>query len=103
MPLAGLVVNRASRTPGRPALRRAGARGGGAARRGDERPTGPTGAGCCGCTPTGSRIVARETRLRRRFTAAHPDVPTAVVPALSTDVHDLDGLRLVGGLLSRQS
>ena len=48
----------------------------------------------------GSRIVARETRLRRRFTSAHPDVPTAVVPALSTDVHDLDGLRRVGELLS---
>ncbi len=48
------------------------------------------------------RIVARETRLRQRFSAAHPDVPTAVVPALSTDVHDLDGLRLVGDLLARQ-
>jgi hypothetical protein len=29
-------------------------------------------------------------------------VPTAVVPALSTDVHDLDGLRLVGDLLSQR-
>jgi hypothetical protein len=27
-------------------------------------------------------------------------VPTAVVPALATDVHDLDGLRLVGALLA---
>ena len=46
------------------------------------------------------RIVAREAHLRQRFTAAHPDVPTAVIPALSTDVHDLDGLRLVGELLA---
>jgi hypothetical protein len=45
-------------------------------------------------------MVARETRLCARFSAAHPDVPTAVVPALSTDVHDLDGLRRVGELLS---
>jgi anion-transporting ArsA/GET3 family ATPase len=48
-----------------------------------------------------ARVVARESRLRRRFAAAHPAVPAAVVPALSTDVHDLDGLRLVGELLSR--
>jgi hypothetical protein len=27
-------------------------------------------------------------------------VPTAVMPALSTDVHDLAGLRLVGELLA---
>jgi len=43
--------------------------------------------------------VARETRLAHRFTAAHPHVPTVVLPALPTDVHDLDGLRLVGELL----
>jgi anion-transporting ArsA/GET3 family ATPase len=47
-----------------------------------------------------ARIVARETRLRRRFSTVHPDVPTAVVPALSVDVHDLDGLRRVGDLLA---
>jgi hypothetical protein len=29
-------------------------------------------------------------------------VPTVVVPALSTDVHDLEGLRLVGELLAAQ-
>ena len=49
------------------------------------------------------RIVARETRLRQRFSTAHPHVPTAVVPALSTDVHDLDGLRLVADLLTGHS
>ena len=67
-------------------------------------PTGSTAggltAGLLRLQPTGPRIVAREARLRPRFAAAHPDVPTAVVPALSTDVHDLDGLRLVGELLS---
>jgi hypothetical protein len=45
-------------------------------------------------------IVERETRLRSRFATAHPDVATVVLPALPTDVHDLDGLRTIGGLLS---
>jgi hypothetical protein len=46
------------------------------------------------------RIVERESLLRRRFEAAHPQVPTAVVPALAGDVHDLAGLRQVGALLA---
>ena len=37
-----------------------------------------------------------------RFAAAHPDVATAVVPALAGDVHDLDGLRVIGGAARRQ-
>jgi anion-transporting ArsA/GET3 family ATPase len=45
-------------------------------------------------------VVEREARLRERFAAAHPKVPTAVVPALAGDVHDLTGLRRVGELLS---
>ena len=45
-------------------------------------------------------MVEREARLRARFAAAHPQVATAVVPALATDVHDLDGLRRVGDLLA---
>ena len=47
------------------------------------------------------RILARETRLRERFTAAHPHVATAIVPAMATDVHDLASLRRVGELLAR--
>ena len=46
------------------------------------------------------RMVEREAALRGRFAAAHPDVATAVVPALASDVHDLRGLRRVGGLLA---
>jgi anion-transporting ArsA/GET3 family ATPase len=46
------------------------------------------------------RLAAREARLRRTFTAAHPAVPTVSVAALPGDVHDLDGLRLVGDLLA---
>ena len=46
------------------------------------------------------RMVDREALLRERFAAAHPAVPTVVVPALPTDVHDLDGLHEVGMLLA---
>jgi anion-transporting ArsA/GET3 family ATPase len=113
MPLAGLVVNRASRTPrGRLSAQQALA----AAERLDEvdaearqsgrTPPSPTAgltAGLLRLHADRSRIVARENRLRARFSMAHPDVPTAVVPALSTDVHDLDGLRLIGELLSEHT
>ena len=98
MPLAGLVVNRASRTPGgKLSVERALV----AAERLEEDGTdGPT-AGLLRLHADRTRIVARESRLRARFATAHPDVPTTVVPALSTDVHDLDGLRRVGGHLAQ--
>jgi len=108
MPLAGLVVNRAQPQPqGRLSIERALVAAerleGGA----DGDPQEKPGSGTSGLTAgllrlhaDRGRIVERETRLRQRFAAAHPDVPTAVVPALSTDVHDLDGLRVVGDLLA---
>jgi anion-transporting ArsA/GET3 family ATPase len=37
--------------------------------------------------------VVREQRMSARFTRAFPAVPYVQVPALPTDVHDLDGLR----------
>lgn len=46
------------------------------------------------------RIIEREQHLRERFAASHPAVPTAVVPAMAGDVHDLDGLRAIGELLA---
>jgi anion-transporting ArsA/GET3 family ATPase len=47
------------------------------------------------------QVAEREATLALRFTAAHPDVPVARVPACAEDVHDLDGLREVGeGLAS---
>ncbi len=99
MPLAGLVVNRASRLlheglSGEQALA--------AAERlestGDDS-TAVT-SGLLRLHADRTRIVAREHHLRQRFAAAHPHVPTAVMPALSTDVHDLDGLREVGELIA---
>jgi len=99
MPLAGLIVNRASPRPESdlPADEAAAA----AARlrrEGDESPT----AGMLQLYADHVRVVEREQRLRERFAAAHPQVATAVVPALPGDVHDLDGLRHVGELLARE-
>jgi len=48
-----------------------------------------------------ARLAARDRRMRDRFTTAHPEVPMVEVPALSTDVHDLDGLRRVGESFAR--
>ena len=98
MPLAGLVVNRASATPeGGLSADEAVAAAERLDRSGTSRPT----PALLRLYADRLRMVARETSLRQRFAAAHPGVPTAVVPALSTDVHDLDGLRRVGELLVR--
>lgn len=43
----------------------------------------------------------RQSHLAGSFTGAHPRVPVASVVALADDVHDLDGLRTIGGLLAR--
>ena len=48
------------------------------------------------------RNSARQERLADGFRVAHPSVPVAWVPTLAEDVHDLEGLREVGGLLAEQ-
>ncbi|MFC9254607.1 ArsA family ATPase [Amycolatopsis thailandensis] len=48
-------------------------------------------------------LAERETRLLARFTRAHPEVPLVRVPALPSDVHDLEGLRDIGTRLATQS
>ena len=99
MPLAGLVVNRA--TDGIEGLSAEQAVA--AADHLEEAATGADGSATAALTAGVLRLhadrmkrLARETRLRQRFQAAHPHVPTVVVPALSTDVHDLEGLRRIG-------
>jgi anion-transporting ArsA/GET3 family ATPase len=96
MPLAGLVVNRATVSE-QPALSAA------AAVAAAERLDGDTvTAGLLRLHADRERLVGRQQKLRARFAAAHPGVPTAVVPALPGDVHDLAGLRRVGELLAEQ-
>ncbi|MGH3509261.1 MAG: ArsA family ATPase [Nocardioidaceae bacterium] len=94
MPLAGLVVNRVSTLPT-------------AELSVDQALAAAERLGTTGLTASLLRLhaertkaVARETRLMRRFEAAHPRTPTVVVAALSTDVHDLDALRRIAGLLA---
>jgi anion-transporting ArsA/GET3 family ATPase len=97
MPLAGLVVNRASPEPiGIVSAEEAMA----AAQRLRKHDPESLTAGLLRLHADRLRLSEREAMLRRRFGAAHPQVPTAVVPALAGDVHDLDGLRQVGALLA---
>jgi anion-transporting ArsA/GET3 family ATPase len=97
MPLAGLVVNRASPAPlGDLSADEAMA----AASRLDKLDGAALSGGLLRLHADRTRLVEREARLRDRFAAAHPKVPTAVVPALAGDVHDLTGLRRVGELLA---
>jgi anion-transporting ArsA/GET3 family ATPase len=99
MPLAGLVVNRASPRP-YAGLSADAAMAAAERLQGDGDPV--VTAALLRLHADRSRLVEREGRLRERFAASHPAVPTAVVPALAGDVHDLDGLRAVGDLLSEQ-
>ena len=104
MPLAGLVVNRASRPPeGDLSADRAMAGVERLRATGETSPAAEMTAGLLRLHADRVRIVERETRLRRSFATSHPDVATAVLPALATDVHDLDGLRTIGDLLARSA
>jgi len=99
MPLAGLVVNRASPVPqGEVSAEEAMA----AAQRMRKRDPESLTAGLLRLHADRVRMVEREARLRQRFEATHPQVPIAVVPALAGDVHDLEGLRQVGSLLAEE-
>ncbi len=111
MPLAGLVVNRFHTRAGR-SISAADAESG-ARRLAANAPTTSTEQGGAPsdavATATAELLLVHAERVRRsqreekvaaRFTAAHPKVPTVAVPALPSDVHDLDGLREIGGLLA---
>ena len=99
MPLAGLVVNRASPDPGDDLSADEAMTAAERLRRTDD---GSLTAGLLRLHADRVRMVERERTLRDRFATAHPQVATAVVPALAGDVHDLDGLRRVGDLLARR-
>src|SRR4051794_6584059 len=102
MPLAGLVVNRASVEP--PVdLSPAAAMSGYEKLRDSSDDASQVAAGLLRLHADRELIVERETRLRGRFATAHPDVATVVLPALPTDVHDLDGLRRIGALLGGET
>ncbi len=101
MPLAGLVLNRVHRSP---AARLSAARslaaaealqaGGPAAAAGDGGH--PLAVAALRLHAERMQLAAAERRLAQHFTAAHPGVPVARVPAQPEDVHDLEGLRAIG-------
>ena len=99
MPLAGLVVNRVS-VPGAEGISGAEAESSAAALKGGSESDRET-AELLTVHAERVRVEARETRLKKRFAAAHPSVPSLSVPALASDVHDLDGLRTIGELLAK--
>ena len=96
MPLAGLILNRVHRSP---AARLSAARSLAAAEtlqglRDEE--TSALGIAALRLHAERMREAESERKLARRFTAAHPLVPVAQVPAQPDDVHDLNGLRVIG-------
>jgi anion-transporting ArsA/GET3 family ATPase len=96
MPLAGLILNRVHRSP---AARLSAARSLAAAETLQDLDDGEsTALGITALRLHAERMrqAESERRLARRFTAAHPLVPFAQVPAQPDDVHDLNGLRLIG-------
>ncbi|GAA4812918.1 ArsA family ATPase [Actinomycetospora chlora] len=96
MPLAGLVLNRTH--PVHATLSGARAREGAEtleAARGDS-----VAAAVLRLHADRVETAERERRVLGRFTRAHPAVPIIDVPAMSTDVHDLDGLREIGRRLA---
>jgi anion-transporting ArsA/GET3 family ATPase len=97
MPLAGLVLNRmhTSEATGLSVERSLAA-----AEQLDESGEAPLAAAVL--RVHAERLVAAtgDRRMAERFTSAHPTVPVVQVAAQSEDVHDLDGLRVIGAELS---
>src|SRR4051794_27346306 len=102
MPLAGLVVNRATPAAQGSLSADEAMAASTRLRRDGSSATAALTAGLLRLHADRERTVEREVVLRERFAAAHPTVATAVVAALAGDVHDLDGLRVIGELLAEQ-
>ncbi len=99
MPLAGLVVNRVSPSTRTELSAEEAITAADRLRAGDSS---SLAAGLLQLHADRVRIIERERHLRERFAASHPQVPTAAVPAMPGDIHDLDGLRVIGSALAEQ-
>ena len=100
MPLAGLVLNRVA-TVAAPAITAAMARE--AAMTLAEQ---PAAARTTDLLTLHANLVEQRDRqcaVAGRFVEAHPGVPIAQIPAQATDIHDLEGLRAVGGTFTTMS
>ncbi len=106
MPLAGLILNRVQQVP---AAQLSAARSLAAAEvLQASAPDGPE-AAARGLTIAALRLhadrmeqAAAQRRTAEHFTAAHPLVPLAEIPAQAEDIHDLDGLRQIGGAFAAE-
>jgi anion-transporting ArsA/GET3 family ATPase len=98
MPLAGLVINR-THPPTTTALSatRAEAAAEAVAEAGGKGAK--LAAGALRVHAERMTVATREQRLADRFTSAHPEVPIRTVPAAAGDVHDLEGLQVMGEAL----
>jgi anion-transporting ArsA/GET3 family ATPase len=102
MPLAGVVVNRtrqAAPVDGAKPLTAARAEVAADALVGDDAPSALARVALLVHSEIAT-AAEHDARMTKRFAAAHPHVPLVSVPALPADVHDLDGLRTIGALLS---
>ncbi|MBA2768212.1 MAG: ArsA family ATPase [Sporichthyaceae bacterium] len=97
MPLAGLVLNRVHVTG---AASLSAARAAAGAETLEEARKHPLATAILRLHAERMRMIEREQSLRRRFTAAHPRVAVVDVAAQPGDIHDLDGLRVVGAALA---
>ena len=97
MPLAGLVLNRVHRTP---VPRLSAERAISAAEWLDEHDENELAPAVLRLHAERTLLATRDRRMRGRFTSAHPNVPVVDVPAMASDVHDLDGLRWIGNQLA---
>ena len=97
MPLAGLVLNRVHTTSA-PEL--SVERSLAAAESLDASGQSPLAAGVLRVHAERLAAATRDERVAERFRSAHPGVPVVEVAAQSTDVHDLDGLRVIGTSLA---
>jgi anion-transporting ArsA/GET3 family ATPase len=95
MPLAGLVLNR-THPPATTAL--SATRAEGAAEEVVEAggPGAELAASALRVHAERMLLATREQHLADRFTSAHPEVAVRTVPAAAGDVHDLEGLRIMG-------
>jgi len=98
MPLAGLVLNR-THPPATTTLSATRAEAAAEAVAEAGGPGSKLAAGALRVHAERMTVAAREQRLADRFTSAHPEVPVRAVPAAAGDVHDLDGLRVMGEAL----
>jgi anion-transporting ArsA/GET3 family ATPase len=93
MPLAGLLLNRVQRSP---AARLSAAGSQAAAETLQAAGNHQLAVAALRLHAERMQQVSAQRRLAEHFTAAHPVVPVAEIPAQAEDVHDLAGLRAIG-------